>query len=129
MTREGRPRVSRRNKAPNVNPHLEWPDGIPPGQKYVAIRFVCNRKGHGKIPCAVFGMDTWEGSERRVWAEQMPHSPALTPWEKDRPDGQGKAFMFCPKCGHQRQVSEARLAEALLALWEPGARRVVEYRL
>lgn len=104
-----------------------WHEETPPGREEVGIDFVCERKGHKSEVVGKFRMYTYDGAERRVGFDRP--SDGGSPEESGRPQGQAKALLICPRCGHEKQITEARLKEALDALWEPHGRRVVVYRI
>jgi hypothetical protein len=92
----------------------------------VGIDFVCRRKHPAEI-LAQFRMSTADGSEHAITVEVL--QGGRLPEESGRPDGEAKALMVCPKCHHNKQVSEAALRAFLDAIWEPRRAIVQTYEV
>ncbi|MEA9997841.1 MULTISPECIES: hypothetical protein [unclassified Cryobacterium] len=90
----------------------------------VGIDFIC-RNGHGIL--GQFRMSTMPGSARTVFTYALPDG--TTPSDQGRPQGKQKALLMCNKCPTDRQITEAKIEEALNELWKPNSRRVVSYEV
>lgn len=122
----------RADVADKMGPHLltaldSGDEQVPAGMLYVGIEFLCKR-GHAAEVVGMFGRNTFDGADEKIW---MRAPGGQKPEEKDRPPGQEKYLMICTallpngrRCGHEKQVSHARMVAALDALYAPGLRRV-----
>lgn len=123
-TTSGKRRGSRRWREVSRDRSLLTPrdaaGNIIPRDDEVGFDFVC-RNGHGLL--GSFRMSTMDDSDRRV--VMLTLEDGTLPEEAGRPDGQAKGVLQCDRCPTNQQYTEARIEEALNAIWAPHSRRVV----
>lgn len=100
-----------------------------PDREEVGIDFVCQRGGHPIEVVGQFRMPTWDCAPelRVVEALKLPDGrlPVSTGGQAGVNQPLTKAVMVCTRCGHNKEISAARLREALDAIWKLDLHRRV----
>lgn len=118
-----RPGSRRSREAALITP-AHWHNGVPPGEEFVAVLYVCGRD-HAEVEVGYFQMSTATGVGRDVTTRPM--EDGSLPFQEHA--GGVIVRLICTTCGVDVQIKPQAVEAELNAMWAPHARRVEVRRI